>query len=144
MGISLSSGNVVPIPAPAPSTGVDFGDSIVQLTLSATGIITATDYFTPYNSASLDGSDTDLGSGGVLIPPDQSGAYPHVLIQTGKQGRTYTVNRDALTGDGSHYCNGCSSDPEVIGTPWMEWAGCGPCPAYWNGKRIFLRAPATT
>ncbi len=130
------SGNVVPIPAPAPSTGVDFGDSIVQLTLSATGTITATDYFTPYNSASLDGSDTDLGSGGVLIPPDQSGAYPHVLIQTGKQGRIYTVNRDALTGDGSHYCNGCSSDPEVIGT-LDGVGGLWSVPAYWNGSVYF-------
>ncbi|HEY0704541.1 MAG TPA: chitobiase/beta-hexosaminidase C-terminal domain-containing protein [Candidatus Acidoferrales bacterium] len=130
------SGNVVPNPAPAPSTSVDFGDSIVQLTLSATGSITPTDYFTPYNTASLDGSDTDLGSGGVLIPPMQSGTYPDVLIQTGKQGRIYMVNRDALTKDGSHYCNGCSSDPEVIGT-LDGVGGLWSVPAYWNGNVYF-------
>ena len=129
-------GNVVPTPAPAPSPSVDFGDSIVQLTLSASGTITATDYFTPYNSASLDTSDTDLGSGGVLIPPDQGGTYPHVLIQTGKQGRIYSVNRDALTSDGSHYCNGCSSDPEVIGT-LDGVGGLWSVPAYWNGNIYF-------
>ena len=130
------SGNVVPTPAPAPSSSVDFGDSIVQLALSATGTITPTDYFTPYNTASLDGSDTDLGSGGVLIPPDQSGTYQHVLIQTGKQGRIYMVNRDALTRDGSHYCNGCSSDPEVIGT-LDGVGGLWSVPAYWNGNVYF-------
>jgi Legume lectin domain/Chitobiase/beta-hexosaminidase C-terminal domain len=130
------SGNVVPTPAPAPSISVDFGDSIVQLTLSASGTITPTDYFTPYNTASLDGSDTDLGSGGVLIPPDQSGTYKRVLIQTGKQGRIYMVNRDALTSDGSHYCNGCSSDPEVIGT-LDGVGGLWSVPAYWNGNVYF-------
>jgi hypothetical protein len=79
------SSNVVPNPAPAPSSSVDFGDSMVQLTASA-GQITPTDYFTPYNSASLDAADTDLGSGGVLIPPDQGGPYQHILIEVGKQG----------------------------------------------------------
>jgi hypothetical protein len=130
------SGNVVPNPAPAPSTSVDFGDSIVQLTLSSTGQITPTDYFTPYNTASLDGADTDLGSGGVIIPPDQTGTFPHLLVEAGKQGRLYVVNRDKLTSDGSHFCNGCSSDPEVVETV-NAIAGLWSMPAYWNGNMYF-------
>ena len=130
------SSNVVPIPAPAPSTSVDFGDSMVQLTLSA-GQITPTDYFTPYNSASLDSADTDLGSGGVLIPPDQSGPNQHILIEVGKQGHIYVVNRDVMTSDGSHYCNGCSSDPEIIQTITGN-GGLWAAPAYWNGNVYFL------
>jgi hypothetical protein len=128
--------NVVPNPAPAPSTSVDFGDSIVQLTLSSTGQITPTDYFTPYNTASLDGADTDLGSGGVIIPPDQTGTFPHVLVEAGKQGRLYVVNRDKMTSDGSHFCNGCSTDPEVIQTV-NAIAGLWSMPAYWNGNMYF-------
>src|SRR5271156_6437444 len=130
------NGNVVPNPAPAPSTSVDFGDSIVQLTLSSTGQITPTDYFTPYNTASLDGADTDLGSGGVIIPPDQTGTFPHVLVEAGKQGRLYVVNRDKLTSDGSHFCNGCSTDPEVIQTV-NAISGLWSMPAYWNGNMYF-------
>jgi len=128
--------NVVPNPAPAPSASVDFGDSIVQLTLSSTGGITPTDYFTPYNSSSLDGSDTDLGSGGVIIPPDQAGTFPHVLVQSGKQGRLYVVNRDMMTKDGSHYCNGCTSDPEIINVV-NGIGGLWSMPAYWNGNMYF-------
>ncbi|HEY0703899.1 MAG TPA: chitobiase/beta-hexosaminidase C-terminal domain-containing protein [Candidatus Acidoferrales bacterium] len=130
------NGNVVPNPAPAPSTSVDFGDSLVQLTLSSTGQITPTDYFTPYNTASLDGADTDLGSGGVIIPPTQGGAFPDVLVEAGKQGRLYIVNRDKMTSDGSHFCNGCSSDPEVIATN-NGISGLWSMPAYWNGNMYF-------
>ena len=130
------TGNVVPNPAPTPSSSVDFGDSMVQLTTSA-GQITPTDYFTPYNSASLDGADTDLGSGGVLIPPNQGGPNQHILIEVGKQGNIYVVNRDAMTSDGSHYCNGCSSDPEIIQTITGN-GGLWAAPAYWNGNVYFL------
>jgi hypothetical protein len=130
------TGNVVPTPAPAPSASVDFGDSLVQLTLSATGQITPTDYFTPYNTASLDGADTDLGSGGVIIPPTQNGNFPNVLVEAGKQGRLYIVNRDKMTLDGSHFCNGCSSDPEIIGVN-NAIDGLWSMPAYWNGNMYF-------
>ena len=75
------------------------------------GVPIPTDYFTPYNQQSLADSDVDLGSGGVLVLPDQTGPFPHILIQAGKQGRIYVVNRDMMTSDGSHYCNGCTSDP---------------------------------
>jgi hypothetical protein len=128
--------NVVPNPAPAPSTSVDFGDSLVQLTLSSTGAISPTDYFTPYNTSSLDGADTDLGSGGVIIPPDQAGTFPHVLVESGKQGRLYIVNRDKMTSDGSHFCNGCSTDPEIINTV-NGIGGLWSMPAYWNGNMYF-------
>jgi hypothetical protein len=130
------SGNVVPNPAPAPSSSVDFGDSIVQLTLSSAGQISPTDYFTPFNTASLDGADTDLGSGGVIIPPDQTGTFPHLLVEAGKQGRLYVVNRDKMTSDGSHFCNGCTTDPEVVETV-NGIAGLWSMPAYWNGNMYF-------
>ena len=131
------TGNVVPNPAPAPSSSVDFGDSILQLTASSAGQITSTDYFTPYNTASLDAADTDLGSGGVLIPPDQRGLNKHILIEVGKQGNIYVVNRDTMTSNGGHYCNGCSSDPEIIQTITGN-GGLWAAPAYWNGNVYFL------
>jgi hypothetical protein len=121
--------------APQPSTSVDYGDSIVQLTIT-NGALAPTDYFTPYNTASLDGADTDLGSGGTLILPDQAGAYPHELIQVGKQGRIYVINRDKMTNDNSHFCNGCSTDPEILQTV-AGIDGLWSMPAYWNGSVYF-------
>jgi Legume lectin domain/Chitobiase/beta-hexosaminidase C-terminal domain len=134
----VSTGNgddTVTVPAPAPTTTIDYGDSIVRVNL-ANGVITPTDYFTPYNQASLDGADADVGSGGVLVLPDQAGTYPHILVQAGKQGNLYVVNRDKMTNDGSHYCNGCSSDPEILQTI-SGVGGLWSMPAYWNGN-IYL------
>ncbi|HXN73358.1 MAG TPA: chitobiase/beta-hexosaminidase C-terminal domain-containing protein, partial [Candidatus Acidoferrales bacterium] len=135
----VATGNgddTVTTPAPPPSTTIDYGDSLVRLSLT-NGVPVPTDYFTPFNQASLDSSDTDLAAGGVLVLPDQTtGAFPHILIQSGKQGTVYVVNRDKMTSDGSHYCNGCSSDPEIIQSI-SSGAGLWSMPAYWNGQ-IYL------
>jgi Legume lectin domain/Chitobiase/beta-hexosaminidase C-terminal domain/Fn3 associated len=136
--IYIATGNgddTVTTPAPPPSTTIDYGDSIVRVGLT-NGVPVPTDYFTPWNQASLSGSDTDLGSGGVLVLPDQPGTFTHILIQSGKQGEVYVVNRDKMTSDGSHYCNGCTSDPEIIQSI-SSGAGLWSMPAYWNSQ-IYL------
>lgn len=137
--IYVSTGNgddTVTTPAPPPSTTIDYGDSIVRVGLT-NGVPVPTDYFTPWNQASLDGADEDLGSGGVLVVPDQTTApFEHILIQSGKQGEVYVVNRDKMTSDGSHYCNGCTSDPEIIQSI-SSGAGLWSMPAYWNSQ-IYL------
>jgi hypothetical protein len=128
-------GNVVPNPAPQPSASVDYGDSMIQLSLN-NGVMTPTDYFTPYNTASLDAADTDLGSGGVLVLPNQTGTYPHELLGAGKQGRIYVVDRDQFTNNNSHYCSGCTTDSEIVQTV-NGIGGLWSMPAYWNGNIYF-------
>ena len=128
-------GNVVPNPAPQPSASVDYGDSMIQLSLN-NGVMTPTDYFTPYNTASLDAADTDLGSGGVLVLPNQTGTYPHELLEAGKQGRIYVVDRDQFTNNNSHYCSGCTTDSEIVQTV-NGIGGLWSMPAYWNGNIYF-------
>jgi hypothetical protein len=134
MYVSTGNGDdTVTIPAPPPSNTIDYGDSIVRVSL-ANGNPTATDYFTPYNQASLDAADADVGSGGVLVIPDnQTGPYPHILVEAGKSGKIYVLNRDQLTNDGSHYCNGCTGDPEIIQSV-TSIGGLWSMPAYWNGS----------
>jgi len=131
----VATGNgddTVTTPAPPPSTTIDYGDSIVRVSLN-NGVPIPTDYFTPYNQGDLANADADLGSGGVLVVPDQAGPNPHILIQAGKQGRMYVINRDKMTNDGSHYCNGCTSDPEILQTV-TGVGGLWSMPAYWNGN----------
>ena len=65
-------------------------------------------------TGNLDSHDKDLGSGGVLLLPDQPGSFPHILVEAGKEGRIYVVNRDQMTTNNSHYCSGCPNDPEII------------------------------
>jgi hypothetical protein len=114
-----------------------FGDTILKLALSGSSL-SVLDYFTPYNQDSLSHNDTDLGSGGVLLLPDQPGTHPHLLVQVGKEGTIYLVNRDQMTTNNTHYCSsGCTNDPEIVqelqsvlGTMWAM-------PAYWNGNVYF-------
>ncbi|HEV2305101.1 MAG TPA: chitobiase/beta-hexosaminidase C-terminal domain-containing protein, partial [Candidatus Acidoferrales bacterium] len=148
-GISAdSSGNIyVPTgngtfdttPVPPPDTG----DSILKFG-TTNQILNLLDYFTPFNQATLSSQDKDLGSGGVLLLPDQSGTYPHLLVQAGKEGRVYVLNRDQLTTNNTHYCSGCASDTNIV-----EETGAGAVghvfdsPAYWNNN-IYLWASGST
>ena len=60
--------------------GRDFGDSIIKLPLPTTNRFKVSDYFTPYDQDSLENGDVDLGSGGVLLLPDQTG--PHRPLES--------------------------------------------------------------
>jgi hypothetical protein len=75
------------------SGGVDCGDSFIKLEGTTLSI---SDYFTPSNQATLNTDDLDLGSGGVVLLPTQSGSHPDLLIGAGKQGTVYLVNRDDM------------------------------------------------
>ena len=116
---------------------IDYGDSILKMSY-ASGAFTVEDYFTPYNQASLSGGDTDLGSGGVLLLPSQPGTFPNELVEAGKQGTIYLVNRDVMTTTPAHYCNGCSSDPEIVQESTAgKIGGMWSMPAYWNNTVYF-------
>ena len=60
----------------ANSGGGDYGDSFVKISPSGAVL----DYFTPYDQADMAARDIDLGSGGTLLLPDQSGSHPHLAI----------------------------------------------------------------
>jgi len=54
--------------------------------------------FTPKDQASLDQSDADFGSGGVMVLPDQPGLKPHLAVAAGKVGTMFLLNVDHLGG----------------------------------------------
>ncbi len=109
----------------------DFSDSILKIAPGTQ--LTVNDYFTPIDQASLDDADTDLGSGGVLLLPDQTGPYTHLLVQAGKEGTIRLINRDQMM----HYCGTCSADPVVQELPQaLPNVELGMA-AYWNGHIYF-------
>jgi len=77
--------------------GPDYGDSVLKLSLNNSSL-TVTDSFTPSNQDYLDVNDLDLGSGGVLVIPDQPDTPLHLLVQAGKEGTIYLMNRDNMGG----------------------------------------------
>ncbi len=109
------------------STNSDYGDSFVKLTVSGTNL-TQADYFTPYNQASLSGSDLDVGSGGALLLPDAAGSATHQHLMTGggKSGILYLVDRDNL----GHF-NSANNNQIVQSLTGLP--GLFSTPAYFNG-----------
>ena len=117
----------------ATEAGASFGDSVIELSLLK-GILTATDSFTPSEQAYLDASDGDLGSGGVLVIPDADTTTP-LLLQSGKEGKIYLLNRNNL---GSYHSPDQVIQELANGTTSSSWgAGLWGIPAYWN-KAVYF------
>jgi len=112
----------------ASSGGSDYGDSIIHLSPASSGL-TVLDYFTPYNQLTLEENDIDLGSGAVVLLPDQSAPHTHELVGGGKQGTLYLVDRDNLGGYNA------AGDTQIIQSIPLASAGeLDSVPAYWNGN----------
>ncbi len=106
----------------------DYGDSHLDLDLT-NGVLTLTDEFTTNIQASLNTYDLDVDSGGLLVLPTQSaGNYPHLLVQAGKTGTIYLLNRDNL---GGYHPSGDQALQEL--TAAVGGSGVWSSPAYWNG-----------
>jgi len=114
----------------------DFGDSIVKLSLS-TSQFSVVDYFTPYDQAGMAATDGDLASGGVLLLPNQTGPNPRLLVQSGKEGTIYVINRDQMTAGNQHYCSGCTGDTQITQELKGVVQGVFGSPAYWNGNLYY-------
>ena len=118
--------------------GSSFGDSIVKLPQPPTsGSWTPLDWYTPGDEAQLNGSDLDLGSGGVLLLPDLPSGTSHYqrLVQAGKNGTISIVDRNSM----GHFCcspNGPDTNivEEISGQISGEMFGS---PSYWNGRIFF-------
>ena len=83
----------------------DFAMSVIKIPGNLD--LAAASKFTPASAATDSTHDLDLGSGGVLLFPDQAGPYPHQLLQGGKCSYNgslawpcwkYVLNRDSLGG----------------------------------------------
>lgn len=75
--------------------GPNFGMSVLRLA-ERDGALTVGDYFSPSDEASLSRRDLDLGSGGIMLLPDQPGAHPHEAIIGFKTGTLFLLDRDGL------------------------------------------------
>jgi len=118
----------------------ELGDTVMKLGTTG-GNLSLQDYFTPSDQNCLANNDFDLGSGGVLVLPDQPGVYQHILVAGGKEGAIYVVNRDQMTKGNNHFenSNNCiTNDPQIL-----EESASGAfgtmfsLPAYWNSTLYY-------
>jgi len=111
-------------------TPIDFGDSVIRMTLNGSGPAVA-DYFTPYDQGNLESGDIDVASGGPLLLPDQPGPHPKELIQVGKEGSIYVIDRTNM----GHY--NPRNNSQIVQNLTGQVGGIYGMPAYWNGNVYF-------
>jgi hypothetical protein len=115
--------------------GPAYGDSVLKLTLRSD--LNVADSFTPFQQALLDYYDLDLGSGGVLLLPNQDGARPHLMVAAGKTGAIYVIDRDDL---GGYRRCGSTCDDIAQAFPDLTIGSLFGSPAYFNGVVYFQAA----
>jgi hypothetical protein len=130
-GMFIATGNgVTPPVGPGSSPPATLSEAVVHLAVAADGTISATDFFAPSDAATLDGNDQDLASGGPVSLPDAefgTSAYPHLMVEIGKEGKLYLLDRDNLGGRGQ----GADGGDQVVGETTLT--GVWGHPAVWGG-----------
>lgn len=141
----VATGNGVFDESPSPPNN-DYGDSTLKLTPiqgntpNGAGLNVA-DYFTPEDQSCLYNTDTDLGAGGPVLLPDQniSGLPQHLLVQIGKEGIVYLVNRDNMgryqSPPGSNSC--ADTNTQIVQTFQGSTSGFYGTPAFWQNNLYF-------
>ena len=111
--------------------GDDFSDTVAKLAPPVGDRFRLTDWFTPYNQADLSNNDTDVGSGGVLLLPDQGGPHQHLLVQVGKEGSIYLIDRDKM----GHF--NPNNNSQIVQDMENAIGGLWATPAWWNNNVYF-------
>lgn len=106
--------------------GRDYGDSVLKLDGSTLAI---KDYFTPHDQDRISNADSDVGSSGPTLLPDQPGPHRHLLLQPTKDSTVYVIDRDNM---GKYH----RDSDALAGLVKMNGGGYGAM-AYWNGHAYF-------
>jgi Calx-beta domain len=113
------------------SGNTEYGDSFMKL--STTNGLRVVDYFTPHEQASMQQNDQDLGSGGCVLLPNQTGTQTNMLFGAGKEGIIYLINRDQFTTNNDHYDSSNTVD-HVAQLVSGQIGSSFDTPAYFNGR----------
>src|ERR1700757_2728351 len=106
--------------------GQDYGDSVLKLDGSTLAV---KDYFTPHDQGRISEADSDVGSSGPTLLPDQPGSHRHLLLQPTKDSTIYVIDRDNM---GKFH----RDSDALAGIVHMRGGGYGAI-AYWNGRAYF-------
>jgi outer membrane protein assembly factor BamB len=129
--IFVATGNgVSPPPGRGASPPGELGDSVVRLKVASNGMLSAADFFSPADAPTLDADDQDFGSGGPVGLPFGTASYPDLLVQAGKDGRVFLLNRNDLGGreQGTGGTDDAVSQSGPYGGLWGHPAAFGPDP----------------
>jgi hypothetical protein len=110
----------------AGSGGRDYGDTVLKLDGSSLAV---RDYFTPHDQDRISEADSDVGSSGPTLLPDQPGPHRHLLVQPTKDSIIYVIDRDRM---GKFH----RDSDDLVQMVHMGGGGYGAM-AYWNSHVFF-------
>jgi iron transport multicopper oxidase len=140
--LSTGNGGAPTVPTPGNTPPANLGESIVRLRVQADGSLKPTDFFAPFDAASLDTWDADFASGGVTGLPSEyfgTATIPHLAVAVGKQGYVYLLNRDNLGGIGQGP-SGSDNVVQRIGPYGGVWSR----PGVWPGDGGWVYIPTAS
>jgi hypothetical protein len=129
--IFFSTGNgISPAPGPGKTVQGTLAESVVRLQVGADNSLSTADFFSPSDAATLDLNDQDISSGAPMALPDGFGTaeHPHLLVQQGKDGRVFLLDRDNLGGMGQGPQGG-----DAAVSKSGPYQGMWGHPAFWGG-----------
>jgi hypothetical protein len=132
--IYVATGNGVFDQGTGMSMQGDYGDSVLNLSPPATpgASMQVNGWFSPDDEYNLEGGDVDLGSGAPVLLPDQTSGPQHLLVQLGKDGVVYLINRDSMG-----FFN--ASTNQVV-QYFQATTGFWGTPAFWQNNLYFAGA----
>jgi hypothetical protein len=120
--IILTTGNGdAPALGPGNKPSATLGDSVIRLHVNTNKSLTPVDFFSPANADVLGPTDADLGSGSPTGLPDgffgPNSKVQRTLVQQGKDGRLFLLNRDNLGGRSTDD----SGALQILNLPTRQW-----------------------
>jgi hypothetical protein len=134
------SSNAVPTAGVTPPANL--AQSVIRLTVQPDGGLKPTDFFEPYDAATLDKNDLDFGSGSPIALPNAyfgTPTYPHLAVEVGKEGYVYLLNRDNLGG----FQQGPNRTDAVLGR-FGPNGGVWSSPSVWPGDGGWVYIPTAS
>lgn len=110
-------------------------DAVVHLKVQPNGSLKTVDFFGPTDNTQLNRADTDVASSGPLLIPPGYGTkkYPDLLVQDGKDGLIWLLNRNHLGGVGQ----GRSHGNAVLGVTG-PFKGVWGYPAFFGASKGYI------
>ena len=95
---ATTSNGISPPAGPGISPPGQLGESVVRLAVNRNGTLSAGDFFSQVGAPQQAATNLDFGAGGPVGLPFGTATYRDVMVQAGKDGHIFLLNRDNLGG----------------------------------------------
>ncbi len=133
--VATGNGLIAPPTGPGDRPPGTLADAVLHLRVQPNGSLKPVDFFGPTDNTQLNRDDTDVASGGPLAIPAGYGTrkYPDLLVQMGKDGRIWLLNRNDLggVGQGKNHGNDALGVTGPVNGVWGH-------PAFFGGNKGYI------